>query len=293
MWPASSARSSSRTARPCSTASRCSPLSPSEPARPSVTVRPSRKQARRDALFLLYQRDVTELTMEELVEGLRLREGYAPDDFTIAAVSGVLAQREALDATLAAHSTSWPVERMAPLERSILRLSFWEIESGVTPPEVAIDEAVRLAKRYASDEAGAFVNGVLGAIQRGREAGLELLQLADDGAHPGDGRGGLERGLRDAAGFSHRRPRGPVVSPRARRSRRRPPRRWHSASPTAPPRRWRLPAGSRHSRSPRRRGGGCCARGAPCAPQASSWSAPPELRRAPRAAPARRSRRRS
>ena len=138
-----------------------------------MNVRPSRKQARRDALFILYQRDVTEQTMEELVEGLRLREGYAPDDFTVSAVSGVLAQREALDVTLAAHSTSWTVERMAPLERSILRLSLWEIESGATPPEVAIDEAVRFAKRYATDEAGAFVNGVLGAIQRGREAGDE------------------------------------------------------------------------------------------------------------------------
>jgi N utilization substance protein B len=138
-----------------------------------VTVRPSRKQARRDALFLLYQRDVTELTMEELVEGLRLREGYAPDDFTVAAVSGVVAQQEVLDATLAQHSTSWTLERMAPLERSILRLSLWEMESGVTPPEVAIDEAVRFAKRYATDEAGSFVNGVLGAIQRGREAGAD------------------------------------------------------------------------------------------------------------------------
>ena len=138
-----------------------------------VSVRPSRKQARRDALFLLYQRDVTERTMEELVEGLRLREGYARDDFTVAAVSGVLAQCEALDVSLAAHSTSWSLERMAPLERSILRLSLWEIETGVTPPEVAIDEAVRFAKRYATDEAGAFVNGVLGAIQREREAGDE------------------------------------------------------------------------------------------------------------------------
>ncbi len=138
-----------------------------------MTARPSRKQARRDALFLLYQRDVTSLTMEELVEGLRLREGYAPDDFTIAAVGGVLAQQKALDETLALHSTSWTLERMAPLERSILRLSLWEMESGVTPPEIAIDEAVRLAKRYATDEAGSFVNGVLGAIQRGREAGDE------------------------------------------------------------------------------------------------------------------------
>ncbi len=126
----------------------------------------SRKQARRDALFLLYQREVTSLTMEQLVEGQRLREGYGPDDFTIAAVRGVLAGREELDATLAAHSTSWPLERIAPLERSILRLALWEMTTGTSPVEVAIDEAVRLAKRYATDEAGAFVNGILGAILR-------------------------------------------------------------------------------------------------------------------------------
>ena len=130
---------------------------------------PSRKQARRDALFLLYQRDVTHLSMEELVHGQRLREGYGPDDFTIGVVTGVLERRDELDEVIGAHSTSWSVQRMAPLERSILRLALWEIESGDTPPEVAIDEAVRLAKRYASDEAGALVNGILGAVQRERE----------------------------------------------------------------------------------------------------------------------------
>jgi len=130
---------------------------------------PSRKQARRDALFLLYQRDVTDLSMEELVQGQRLREGYGPDDFTSGAVQGVLERRDELDEVLQAHSTTWSVERMAPLERSILRLALWEIESGDTPAEVAIDEAVRLAKRYASDEAGALVNGILGAVQRERE----------------------------------------------------------------------------------------------------------------------------
>lgn len=134
-----------------------------------TAARPSRKHARRDAVFLLYQREVTDLSMEELVQGQRLREGYAPDDFTIHAVQGVLGRRDELDEVLQAHSTSWSVERMAPLERSILRLALWEIESGDTPPEVAIDEAVRLAKRYASDEAGALVNGILGAVQRGRE----------------------------------------------------------------------------------------------------------------------------
>lgn len=130
---------------------------------------PSRKQARRDAVFLLYQREVTDLSMEELVQGQRLREGYGPDEFTIHAVQGVLGRRDELDEVLQSHSTSWSVARMAPLERSILRLALWEIESGGTPPEVAIDEAVRLAKRYASDEAGSLVNGILGAVQRERQ----------------------------------------------------------------------------------------------------------------------------
>ena len=109
------------------------------------------------------------MSMAELVEGQRLREGYGPDEFTAIAVQGVLDEREALDEVIARHSTGWSIDRMAPLERSLLRLSLWEIVSGTTPPEVAIDEAVRLAKRYSTDEAGAFVNGILGAVQRERD----------------------------------------------------------------------------------------------------------------------------
>ena len=138
--------------------------------------RPSRKQARRDALFLLYQTEVTDLEMKDLVEGQRLREGYGPDEFTVAAVSGVLATEEELDAVLGAHSTSWSIDRIAPLERSILRLALWEIESESTPPEVAIDEAVRLAKRYSTDEAGALVNGILGAVVRDKAAAADEVE---------------------------------------------------------------------------------------------------------------------
>jgi N utilization substance protein B len=130
---------------------------------------PSRKQARRDAVFLLYQTEVTDLPMADLVSGQRLREGYPPDEFTIKAVAGVLASKEKIDAVLEAHSRGWPVDRVAPLERSILRLAVWEIQTMATPPEVAIDEAVRLTKRYSTDEAGAFVNGVLGGIMRASE----------------------------------------------------------------------------------------------------------------------------
>jgi N utilization substance protein B len=120
-------------------------------------------------VFLLYQTEVTDLPMAELVKGQRLREGYGPDDFTVAAVRGVLERTAELDSELDAHSTGWALERVAPLERSILRLALWEIETEATPPAVAIDEAVRLAKRYSTDEAGAFVNGILGAVLRDRE----------------------------------------------------------------------------------------------------------------------------
>lgn len=132
---------------------------------------PSRKHARRDALFLLYQREVTSRPMANLVDGHRLREGYAPDAFTSAVVGGVMERQDELDAVLSAHSTNWPLQRLAPLERSVLRLALYEMESGLTPPEVAVDEAVRLVRRYATDEAGALVNGILGAIVRERESG--------------------------------------------------------------------------------------------------------------------------
>ncbi len=151
------------------------------------TAGPSRKQARRDAVFLLYQTEVTDLTMAELVEGLRLREGYAPDEFTIKAVAGVLKARDEIDAVVQAHARDWPLDRIAPLERSILRLAVWEIQGGETPPEVAIDEAVRLTKRYSTDEAGAFVNGVLGGIVRSADdedlasGGEEAAGEGDDG----------------------------------------------------------------------------------------------------------------
>jgi N utilization substance protein B len=146
--------------------------------------RPSRKQARRDALFLLYQRDVTGRPLAELVDGHRLREDYSPDEFTIAVVTGVMERQEELDAVLTAHSTNWPLTRLAPLERSVLRIALFELETGLTPPEVAIDEAVRLARRYATDEAGALVNGILGAIARERlEAGAAGAETVEGEEH--------------------------------------------------------------------------------------------------------------
>lgn len=101
-------------------------------------------------------------------------------------VLGVAAEREAIDVILRQHVTGWSLERLGTLERSILRLATYELlwEAGV-PEAVAIDEAVELAKRFCSDEAGALVNGILGSIavyekdqireiRRGRENGSKV-----------------------------------------------------------------------------------------------------------------------
>ncbi len=128
--------------------------------------RPSRKLARRDAVFVLYQHEVTDLPLEALFANRATSEGYELDPFTRRLVVGVLEQIASLDAELSAASPAWPLDRIAPLERSILRLALHEIRSGETPPEVAIDEAVRLAKRYSTDTAGSLVNGIIGGVLR-------------------------------------------------------------------------------------------------------------------------------
>jgi N utilization substance protein B len=83
---------------------------------------------------------------------------------------GVDANREELDDTIAEYLRSgWTVDRIAPLDMNVLRVALFEIEEGETPYEVAIDEAVEIAKEYCGAEAPGFINGVLGAIVRERE----------------------------------------------------------------------------------------------------------------------------
>jgi transcription antitermination protein NusB len=118
-----------------------------------------RRQARRQALFLLYQWDLTQQPLASLFEG-------EPDIFARELASAVAARSEALDATITAASESWPADRLGTLERNILRIGVYELEEGAVPSEVAINEAVVLAKRYATEDAGRLVNGILGRVQR-------------------------------------------------------------------------------------------------------------------------------
>jgi N utilization substance protein B len=119
-----------------------------------------RTEQRRAAVVALYQSDVTGRPAPELVE-----RGASP--FTRELVEGVEAERGALDESIAKHASGWTLDRIAPLERNILRVAVHEMRTRPDiPVEVAIDEAVEAAKELCSADAPGFINGVLGAVQR-------------------------------------------------------------------------------------------------------------------------------
>ena len=74
--------------------------------------------------------------------------------------------REAIDTWIARLAPQWPPRRQPGVDRSILRLAAWELTAGQTPPKVAIDEAIKLAKSFSTEQSPAFVNGVLDALLR-------------------------------------------------------------------------------------------------------------------------------
>jgi N utilization substance protein B len=119
----------------------------------------SRREARRTAVFLLFQWDVTGKPLGSLYEG-------EVDEFARDLAEGVAAQKDELDSRIDEASIGWPAERLGAVERNVLRTALFELERGDVPPEVVIDEAVRLAKRYSTVEAGRLVNGILGRIVR-------------------------------------------------------------------------------------------------------------------------------
>jgi N utilization substance protein B len=131
----------------------------------------SRRQARRDAMVVLYQHDVTGREPEQLFEGLERERGYPTAEFTRLLVDGVLAQAAELDCAIDRASPDWPAHRLAALERNILRIAVYEMmHRQDIPAEVSIDEAVALAKRFCSREAGSLVNGILANVA-GEDAG--------------------------------------------------------------------------------------------------------------------------
>lgn len=119
----------------------------------------SRREARRAAVFMLFQWDVTGRPLGSLYEG-------DVDDYTRQLAGAVTERAAALDERITSASDDWTADRLGAVERNVLRVALEELDEGEVPVEVVLDEAVTLAKRYASEDAARLVNGILGRLVR-------------------------------------------------------------------------------------------------------------------------------
>jgi N utilization substance protein B len=129
----------------------------------------SRTKSRELAVQMLYQWEIgkhpTEYVLQTFLAGRRLESDVAT--FAQALFEGTVEEVAALDGLIAEHAQHWRLERMAALDRNILRMALYEIlHYPETPPAVAINEALEIARRFSGEESVEFVNGVLDATQK-------------------------------------------------------------------------------------------------------------------------------
>jgi N utilization substance protein B len=119
-----------------------------------------RSDQRRAAVVALYQRDLTGRPLDALL-------GRDTKEFTRELAEGTAAEQAELDALIERHAVGWTLDRIAPLERNILRVALYELlRREDVPAEVAIDEAIEAAKELCGADAPGFINGILGAVHR-------------------------------------------------------------------------------------------------------------------------------
>ncbi len=148
-------------------------------------LRNQRHAARELALKLLFQVDLGRVPVSETLEEFELDEeiGEASPQAVAYAhtlVRGTAQHLREIDRMLEAFAEDWAFDRLANVDRNVLRLASWEMlfEEGV-PEQVAINEAVELAKEYSTEDSGRFVNGILGNVSRQRAAGVLRVEIVD------------------------------------------------------------------------------------------------------------------
>jgi len=124
-----------------------------------------RRKSREFALQMLFEWDMTrqETTRVEKLFWKSARAAKSTRDFANELFEGAVAQAGAIDAMVGKLAENWRLDRLAAIDRNILRLAVYEMRAGTAPPKVIIDEALELAKKFSSAEAPAFLNGVLDA----------------------------------------------------------------------------------------------------------------------------------
>jgi len=133
----------------------------------------NRTLAREISLQALFQQDLTGSKKEDLddllSEAAEEERGYARS-----LVTGVLENKQELDSRISEVTANWKLERIAAVDRAVLRLGLYELlEMAEVPPKVVINESVELAKKFSTEKSGAFVNGVLDRIYQTMAVGRE------------------------------------------------------------------------------------------------------------------------
>jgi N utilization substance protein B len=127
-----------------------------------------RSKAREFAMQMLFQWDMSQQEPAKL-EAKFWRGAKAADTtraFANQLFEGAAKEAGALDEIIGKHAQNWRLERLAAIDRAILRMAVYELRATDTPPKVVLNEAVELAKKFSSEEAGAFVNGILDAVHK-------------------------------------------------------------------------------------------------------------------------------
>ncbi len=131
----------------------------------------SRRKAREIALAFLYQWDLRGDEVLPELDDLLVKDRREPDvaEYVKTLVRGTIENKAAIDQRISEAAEHWRIERMAVVDRNLLRMGTYEMayQKDEVPPKVAINEAIELAKRFSTEQSGAFVNGVLDRVRRG------------------------------------------------------------------------------------------------------------------------------
>jgi len=137
----------------------------------------NRRSAREFLLRLLYQREFVETSLDEALSGI---DPGRQRTYMEQVLSLLRAHQPEIDAQIAGRAVGWRLERLALMDRNILRLGICELlYVSEIPPEVAIDEAVELAKCYGTEQAPVFINGILDRIWKDAELSVNLEEKTD------------------------------------------------------------------------------------------------------------------
>ena len=142
-----------------------------------------RRKARESALQILFQLEFNKPQIEKAVDQFWRERKVSEEirDYSNRIVKGIVSHQEEIDSLIQSLSDHWRLSRMAHVDRNILRIAVFEfLHEKTLAPAVIINEAIEIAKKYSSDEAAAFVNGILDAVRKKLEAEKDSSKEGED-----------------------------------------------------------------------------------------------------------------